>query len=128
MDWPEYIYGADDWPDEVDPDSPRPDGARTLTFGKPMAVFADGRLIWHDPEKTKEVFTAFVESCAEAKAALEQFARDAAKLFVRELAAMLPFQPSLRYAMVGSPYGRNRKGKKRWLFEQKRARRSTSDS
>jgi hypothetical protein len=30
------------------------------------------------------------------------------------------FQPSARYKLAGSPYGRNSRGKKKWLLEQKR--------
>lgn len=29
-------------------------------------------------------------------------------------------QPSIRYARAGHPYGKNRRGKKRWLREMKR--------
>lgn len=31
-------------------------------------------------------------------------------------------QPTRAYVAAGSPYGRNRRGKKRWLLERKRAR------
>lgn len=71
------------------------------------------------PEQIEAFRKGLVSVGQAARLLARTMAREAVRRGILELSEDKSIQPSLRYTLAGSPYGRNSRGKKRWLLEQK---------